>query len=200
MPADEPNATTTTSEVEAWFTPLRVAGLLALAIVAAFPSIAIGDQSWFNRDYGVLGYPFIFYHHESFWRGEVPLWNPLSNCGGPFLAQWGTMTLYPLSLIYLIFPLPWSLNAFCLGHLWLAGFGMYWLARRWTGHQFAATFAAVVFVFNGLTLSCLNWPNYLVALGWMPWLAYATERALREGRRAVLAAALIGSLQMLSGV
>ena len=43
------------------------------------------------------------------------------------------MPLYPPSLIYLLLPLPWSLSFFCLLHLWFAGFGMFFLARRWAG-------------------------------------------------------------------
>src|SRR5712691_9904621 len=80
-----------------WLTPGRFAALLALLILAAFPKVALGLHSFVYRDYGVLGYPFIHYARESFWRGELPLWNPLSNCGAPFLGQWGTMTLYPFS-------------------------------------------------------------------------------------------------------
>ena len=43
-----------------------------------------------------------------------------------------------LSLIYLLLPLPWSLNVFCLAHLFFAGSGMYALAHRWTGSRFGA--------------------------------------------------------------
>ncbi len=183
-----------------WLTPLRFAALLALLLVTAFPKVALGLHSFVYRDYGVLGYPFIHYARESFWRGELPLWNPFSNCGAPFLAQWGTMTLYPFSIFYLLLPLPWSLSFFCLGHLFLGGLGMYLLARRWTGHSFAASVAGVAFVFNGVTLSCLMWPNYTAALGWMPWVIGAVERAGREGGRRIVLAALVGALQMLAGV
>ena len=54
---------------------------------------------------------------ESFWRGEMPLWNPYNNCGLPFLAQWNTLALYPGSLFYLLLPLSWALGVFCLLHL-----------------------------------------------------------------------------------
>jgi hypothetical protein len=54
----------------------------------------------------------------------------LNDCGLPFLAQWNTMTLYPLSLFYLLLPLSWSLGVFCLGHLFLGGMGMYFLSHR----------------------------------------------------------------------
>ena len=156
---------------------------LALLLAAVFPGVVAGTASFFLRDYGVLGYPFIHYAHASFWRGELPLWNPLSNCGAPFLAQWGTMVLYPFSLFYLILPLPWSLGVFCLAHLWLGGMGMHALAARWTGNRWGAALAGIAFVFNGVTLSCLSWPNYTVALGWMPWLVLFMEKAWREGGR-----------------
>src|SRR4051812_34315701 len=160
-----------------WLTPRRFGLVLLVGLLAAFPKVLLGLGSFFYRDYGVLGYPFIYYHHESFWRGELALWNPLSNCGAPFLAQWGTMTLYPFSIIYLLFPLPWSLTYFCFGHLALGAFGMYFLARRWTGNHFGCGLAGLAYVFNGVTFSCLLWPNYAVAMGWMPWVILWTERS-----------------------
>jgi hypothetical protein len=85
------------------------------------------------RDYGFFAYPLAHFQQECFRHGELPLWDPYNNCGVPFLAQWNTMPLYPPSLIYLLLPLPWSLSFFCLLHLWFAGFGMFFLARQWTG-------------------------------------------------------------------
>src|SRR6266498_2659556 len=79
----------------AWATPKRFALLLSLFIFATFPEVLLGTRTFFYRDYGALAYPAVAHHHERFWRGEVPLWNPLNHCGVPFLAQWGTMVLYP---------------------------------------------------------------------------------------------------------
>ncbi len=187
------------ANADVWFAPGRFAILLGAAIFLTFPGVVLGINSFFFRDYGTLGYPFIHYARESFWRGELPLWNPLSNCGTPFLAQWNTLVFYPPSLIYLLFPLPWSLNYFCLAHLFLAGWGMYLLARRWVGNEFAAALAGMAWVFNGVTLSSHIYPNYLVTLGWMPWVVWLSEKAWREGGRSVVLAALAGTLQMLSG-
>src|SRR6267378_7295218 len=141
--------------VDAWITPGRFATILAVFICASFSDVVSGNASFFFRDFGFFGYPLAHYHRESFWRGEVPLWNPLSNCGLPFLAQWNTLVLYPGSLFYLLFPLSWSLSMFCLLHQFLAGLGMYWLALRWTASGLAASLAGVAFAFNGLTLNCL---------------------------------------------
>ncbi len=152
------------------------------------------------RDFGIFTYPNAFFQRESFWHGEFPLWNPLNNCGIPFLAQWNTLCLYPLSLIYILLPLTWGLTLFLLGHLFLAGFGMYFLASRWTGNRLAAAVAGVAFAFNGMTLNCLMWSSNLAALAWMPLVILLVERTFYNGRwRQITVAALASALQLLAG-
>jgi hypothetical protein len=174
--------------------------LLALFVAASYPMVLLGFETFYYRDFGVLAYPTTYHHRESFWLGEIPLWNPLSHCGVPFLAQWGTMVLYPLSLIYTVLPLPWSLGVFCLGHLWLGGAGMFLLASRWTGHRFGAALGAIAYAFGGLTLSSLMWPNWTAALGWLPWVVFCGELAGTRGGRWLVHACVIGTLQLLTGV
>ena len=186
-------------DLDAAFTAPRFMALLGLLLIVTFPGVVAGTHSFFFRDFGTLAYPFVHYHRESFWRGELPLWNPLSNCGTPFMAQWNTLVLYPFSLVYLLLPMPWSLNWFCLLHLLWAGLGMYLLARQWTRNGLAASVAGVGYVFGGVTMSSHIYPNYLVTLGWMPWVVWLVERAWREGGRTIVLAALAGALQMLSG-
>jgi hypothetical protein len=43
------------------------------------------------------------------------------------------------------------------------------------------------------------WPNTLAGLAWMPWVVLAAERAWKEGRGAILSAALVAAMQLLSG-
>src|SRR5580704_15436524 len=137
------------------FTPVRFALLLALLVVATYPQVVFGIETFVARDFGFFVYPLAHFQRECFWHGELPFWDPYNNCGVPFLAQWNTMPLYPPSLIYLTLPPEWALGFFSLLHLWFAGLGMFFLARRWTGSSFAAAFAGTVFAFNGLTLNLL---------------------------------------------
>jgi hypothetical protein len=181
-------------------TPRRFAIALALIILAAFPAVILGLQTFAYRDFATFGYSLGLYHRECFWRGEMPLWNPLNSFGLPFLAQWNTMTLYPLSLIYILLPLPWSLNMFCLLHVFIAGMGMFYLVSRWTRCTLAAAFAGLSYAFAGLVLIATVWPNILAVLGWLPWVLLAVERALEKGGRAVWIAALVAALQMLAGM
>ena len=182
-----------------WLTPRRFALILGLLIFAAFPQVVIGTHSFAYRDYGLFGYPLAHYFRDSFWRGEIPLWNAYNEFGTPFLAQWGTMVLYPPSLIYLLAPLPWSLSIFCLLHVFLGGMGMYVLTARWTGNRLAAGVAGLAFAFSGLVLNCLMWPNYTASLAWMPWVVHAMTLVWEGGRRRLVAASVAGALQMLSG-
>ena len=181
------------------FTPFRVGLLLSFLIIVAYPGIVLGTHSFFYRDFGLFGYPLAHYHREAFWRGEIPLWNPLNNCGIPFLAQWNTMVVYPFSLIYLLLPEPWGLNLFCLAHWVLGGIAMYHLASFWTKNSFAASVAAVLYSCNGLTLHCLMWPNNIAALAWMPLVILWSQRACATAGRSCVIAALIAAIQMLAG-
>jgi len=181
------------------FTPIQFVVILTIFVVGLFADVVLGTNSFFYRDFGVWAYPDAVFHRDCFWSGEVPLWNPYNNCGLPFLAQWNTITLYPLSLLYLLLPMPWSLNIFCLFHLWLAGVGMFLLARRWTRNDFAAAVAGMAYGLNGLMLHSLMWPNNIAALAWLPFVVLLVERARKSGGRWIVFAGVIGAVQMLAG-
>lgn len=176
--------------------------ILGALVVVSFPTVLLGLKSFVYRDFSLFGYPLAHHLQQSLWQGELPLWNPYNNCGLPFLAQWNTMCLYPLSTIYIVLPLPWGVNLFCLVHLFLAGLGMYLLARKWTDNCLAASVAGIAFAFSGLTLCSLMWPNNIAALAWMPWVVWQASEswsaATGTGRRIVIAA-LVGAIQMLAG-
>jgi len=181
------------------FTAARLALLLGALMLVSYPDILLGTHAFFYRDTGQFGFPVAFYLRDCFWRGEVPLWNPYNNCGIPFLAQWNTLALYPPSLFYELLPMPWAMNFFILGHVFLAGIGMYFLALRWFGNRLAASFAGLIFAWNGLALQCWMWPCHIAALGWMPWVVLLAERAWSGGKRPVVLAALAGACQMVTG-
>jgi hypothetical protein len=184
---------------DGWFSPGRFLFLLGILTVITYPGIVFGTRVFTYRDAGLFTYPVAYYFRDCFWHGQWPLWNPYNNCGIPFLAQWNTLTLYPPSLIYLLLPLPWSLNVFLLAHLFLAALGMYRLCHLWFGSRLGASVAALAFAWNGLTFQFLAWSSHVAALAWMPWVILNCARATREGGRRWVWAALAGACQMLTG-
>ena len=189
----------TNHEIGHWLTPRRFALLLAALVFAMYPQVFLGLQTFVFRDFSHCIYPMAYYLRQSLLHGEIPLWDPSSSCGVPFLAQWNVQALYPPALFYVLLPLSWSLGVFCLLHLYLGGLGMYFLARRWTGNNFAAAFAGIVFAFNGCLINSLMWQASIAGFGLMPWVILFTECAWLEGGRMMVWAAVIGALQMLSG-
>lgn len=183
----------------AGFTAGRLVLLLALLIFAAWPEVILGTHSFFYRDFGLFTYPVAWHLRSAVWQGELPLWNPLSNCGIPFLAQWNTSVCYPPALLYVLLPLPWSLNCFCLGHLLLAGWAMWQLAARWTGDGWAASVAGLLYALNGLAFNNLMWTSNLAAMSWLPLVLLTVERAWREGGRKIVVAAVVAAVQVLAG-
>jgi hypothetical protein len=182
-----------------WSAPHRFALILAVMVFIPFWNVLLGFESFGLRDFGVFSIPTAYFQRECFWRGELPLWNPYNCCGLPFLAQFNTLSLYPLSLIYLLLPLTWALPAFCLLHLFLGGLGMYFLASRWTGSRAGGTLAGVAFAFNGVSLNMLMWPSHSATLGWMPWVILLVEEGWRWGGRKIIVAALAAAMEVLAG-
>lgn len=185
------------ANTERRFTLRNFAVALAALLVFWFWRIFFAGESFVYRDFGYFGYPLAVYHHDAFWQGQLPLWNPYSHCGLPFLAQWNTMALYPGSLLYLLGPPDIMVSLFTIAHLWLAGVGMFLLARNWYANPVAAAFAGFGFAISGLGLNFVLWPNNVAALAWMPFLILNGLEA--TSRRAFVRAAVVGSLQMLTG-
>ncbi|HEY3760135.1 MAG TPA: YfhO family protein [Verrucomicrobiae bacterium] len=179
-----------------WLTTRSFLLLLAAALFAAFPQILLGTRTFFYRDFGALGYPGAVFNHDSLLRGELPLWDPYSHCGVPWLAQMGSW--YPVQWLCYFLPLPWSENFVMLVHLWFGGFGMFWLLRRWNLGNYAAAFGAFAFIFNGVTLSCLQWGNYIASLAWLPWILGCVIESWRNGGRWLPLAAIASAMQVLT--
>jgi len=182
-----------------WFSAGRFSWLLGFLIIASFPQVIFGTETFYFSDFSGYGFPLAHYTRQSFWHGCLPLWNPLSCCGLPFLAQWNTQTLYPPSIFYFILPLSWALGAYCLLHLFFAGLGMFFLARHLSRNGLAASLAGLVFAFNGITWQSLMWPAGICSLAWMPWVVLCAELAWQRGGRWLMLAAGVGAMQILSG-
>jgi hypothetical protein len=171
---------------------------LACALFACFPKVIIGVHTWFFRDYGAYLYPLNVFTRNSLLRGELPLWNPYSQCGVPHMAQLGSW--YPPTLLAIFLPLPWSLNIVVVLHLLWAGLGVYLLAGRWSIGTFAATFAGVAAVFNGVILSSMEWSAYIAVLSWTPWIVLLAMQSWEKGGRWIVLAALASGMQILGGM
>lgn len=179
-----------------FWTTRRFLLVQAAVLFAIFPKVILGLTTFYFQDAGVLGYPIAYYIKQTIGHGELPLWDAYSHCGVPWLAQMGAW--YPLNGMFVVLPLPWAANMYVLGHLMLAGWGMYALTRRWGVGGFAASFAGLAYIFSGVSLSCFQWGNYIASLCWLPWVALTATEAWRRGGRWIAFAVIVSALQVLT--
>ncbi len=160
--------------------------LLLLLIVLAFfwPVILIGQ--WIPHGGGDLVsflWPMYQFAARSLRAGVVPLWNPHLYSGAPFVADNQSGVFYPINLLTFLLlgePSYAVVEAMVIFHIWLAGAGMYALARGLRLHPFAALAAGVAFAFSDLFVTHIGNLNLNATAAWLPLILLLTHRALAD--------------------
>ncbi len=116
---------------------------------------------------------------DSFAQGEIPLWNPHQFAGIPFMAAGQQSTLYPLSLVYYVLPLPSAYGWFTLLNLWLAGAFMYALMRGLGTARLSAALSGITYQLAGMFVASAVHPMIIGTIVWMPLLLLMGEYVLR---------------------
>ena len=143
--------------------------------------------------------PWLDFNRAMLRRGRLPLWNGLAGCGAPHLANGQSAVFDPFHAIAYLGTLPEAYVWMAAARLWVAGMGMFLLARSWGLEPWGRWFAGLAFPFCGFLVVWLLYPVTSVAV-WMPWLFLATDRALAgPGPRTVGLLALVAGLVLLGG-
>jgi hypothetical protein len=130
---------------------------------------------------------------------KIPLWNPYSGCGMPFLANSISQALCPPNIIASLFPSNLSFDLMVLSRLLLAGVFTFFALRLFIP-GFAAIVGAVSYMFTGYFLLYLNMPDIFVEL-LIPALILATEQLIRRPSCvATIVCAGVVALNLLGGL
>ena len=180
----------------------RLPGVLAAAAILPalfwFGPALVARQAPSFRDQGDFFYPLKIYTADRLRAGEVPLWNPLSGAGEPWLANAQAGVFYPPSFLFVL-PSPAIAGiAFLLLHFALAAWGM---RRFLTGEavsESGALFGTAVFVASGFAASLSAFWNHFGAWAWLPAICSITRSGVKT-RGALLALGLFSGLQAMAG-
>jgi hypothetical protein len=143
--------------------------------------------------------PWTLYTVQRYKEGQIPLWNPYSQLGAPFLANGQSAIFYPTILLHLKLPETWSWTISAALRLFLAGLGMYLLAGRYGLRRFPRLLTAVTFMLCGFNIVWLNHPQMNV-MPLLPWAVLMTEMLIqRVTLLRVLGATLVFFVQFLGG-
>ncbi|HQQ79432.1 MAG TPA: hypothetical protein PLB01_18940, partial [Thermoanaerobaculia bacterium] len=165
-------------------------GALGLAFAAALlgPG-ALAGLVPARGDLADFFWPMKAYTAARWAAGSLPLWNPLSGCGEPWLAQLQTGVLYPGDLPFLLGGAAGPLLAIAL-HLSIAAAGMAaWLSDLGTSRA-GALAGAAIFAGGGAFLSLAPVYNNFCTAAFLPWLFLGARRAVRGASPAPFALAV----------
>lgn len=135
--------------------------------------------------------PWLEFNRAMLRRGRLPLWNVLAGCGAPHLANGQSAVFDPFHAIAYLGRLPRAHGWMAAARLWMAGLGMFLLARTWGLGPWGRWFAGLSFPFCGFLVAWLLYPVTSVAV-WMPWLFWASEHLLRRPGPRTLGATALG--------
>jgi len=133
-------------------------------------------------------------------RGDIPLWNPYTNCGMPFFATYQAALFYPLNFPHWFLRGDLAISLVYLIHIFLAGLFMYMWIRDLGGETVAAVFAGTAYMLCSFVSYLIMWPHIVLGHIWIP-LIFLLLRRTFTGERWI-DAALLGiavGCQLLAG-
>ncbi|MBX2991771.1 MAG: YfhO family protein [Bacteroidetes bacterium] len=160
--------------------------ILSALVFVFFHKIILG-QAYFWEDFIYQNYPFRTFAATSLASGELPLWNPYTFNGMPFLADIQTTVLYIPCLLLTLFVSNGSLNYYWLElmiilHFVLAGVGMFYLAKSFKLNNIPALFAAVAYMLSGYMIVHAIHQQNVTLVAWYPLVVLLFRKALSEQR------------------
>lgn len=181
--------------------PGRTFWPVILLIGWLFADVLLADANLAFRDASHFYHPLLQAVRQSWYRGEVPLWNAWENFGEPLAASPTALVFYPGCLL-LLAPVPydWAFKLFVVAHLVLAAWGAAWLARRDGRSELASTLAALAYAGSGHVLFQYCNPIYLIGAAWLPFAWAAIDRLVTFGSvRAAVGLGVVMALIVLGG-
>ncbi len=173
-----------------------------LLVSASFRDEGAADYEPANRllmDPVLQFQPWLELNRRMIRQGQLPLWNSYAGCGAPHLANGQSAVFDPFNLIAYLGSTPRAYAYMAAARLWMAGLGMFLLARFWNLGFWGRWFAGLTYPFCGFLVVWLLFPVTPVAI-WMPWLFLATSRVLRNpGARAAAWLAVAIALTVFGG-
>lgn len=133
-------------------------------------------------------------------HGEFPHWTPQVNCGYPLFADGQTGVLYPLFLLYLLWPNPEMHDIFMATHFLLLGSFMYLFLRARGLSPTAGLIGAVTSMAASFHQSNHVVPGCLATVTWLPLAMYLIQRGAQPRRlHCQFWCALVNAVMLLAG-
>jgi hypothetical protein len=166
-----------------------------------YNQLFLGERSFFTeRDLAPYFIAPRFFWVESIKHGSFPLWNPYQFSGQPFLANPQHGVLYPLNILFFLFPFDIAFNAIIMLHFFLGGLFTYLLVKDYKVNSTSALISGLTFMLSGYLLSVHSLLTILLSSIWTPLIMMFFRRAiLRPGFRNEVFTAIFVIFSFLGG-
>ena len=162
--------------------PWQAITILALLVVVFFREILVGT-AFLWEDFLYFSYPVRNFAATSVAMGSLPLWNPYTFNGMPFLADIQTTVFYLPSMLLSLFTAGGKLSFYWLelmviAHYVLAGASMFYLARSFGMRNFSALFAGAAYMLSGFMIVHAIHQQIITMVAWYPLILLFFHNAL----------------------
>ncbi len=158
-----------------------VLGAAALVPALLWLSPALfGRQAPSLRDQGDFFFPLKLYTADRIGSGEIPLWNPLSGLGEPWLASGQSGVFYPPTLLFLLPSAALAAGLFLLLHFAIGVSGAWRFLKDEAVSDAGALFGAAGYGACGFAASLSAYWNHFGAWAYLPWIAACARSGLRS--------------------
>lgn len=120
-------------------------------------------------------YPWKMLTHRAATRGTLPLWNPDTLLGAPFVGDPQSALFYPANLPYFLLPTAAAWGLAFLIRTFLAGWFASLYARSLGARRSASLYAGIVFASSGW-VTAFQARQHVDALLWLPMILFAIDR------------------------
>ncbi|MDY0001122.1 MAG: hypothetical protein RBU30_07510, partial [Polyangia bacterium] len=198
-----PHASTWHSRLAPWLSGL----VIVAALAALYFRFILRPEEFFIGDLVSYYQPMRQYVSGCLGEGKLPMWTTALFAGTPQIADAQLAIFYPPTWLHLWVSFPLSELILLLGHLFLGGIGVLFLARRLGLGRASALFAALGYSLSGFFVSHLVHPNFVHSAAWIPWLlgllhgvVAGPQGAARRASEVALAAAATAGCLLAGGV
>lgn len=141
-------------------------------VIIFFSNIIFTDKIFFFRDMLNLFYPYRLFAAENIQNGIIPIWNPYTFFGEPFLAHPQTSLFYPPTMLFYIFKFSIACKFFIVMHFFLAMIFFYFVADTLKAKNSLSLLAAVIWTFNAHLVTRIEFLSVLGAEIWLPLILF----------------------------
>lgn len=144
------------------------------------PSIGVVPHKGQGADVVRELYPWKFYTIDSLKSGFFPFWNPYTFSGNPHFANLQSGVLYPVNIIFFIFPYISAWSIYIILQFVFLMFFTYLFLRQINLSKVASLFGAIAFSFSGFVTVWAWYGNLGHALAFLPLVFYFIEKIYKQ--------------------